>query len=92
MKTTIINIKTDADVKKNAQKLVGDLGLSLSAIINAYLRSIIRNKEVYFSVVPKMSLELENLLGKVEFDIRKNRNLSKAVSDKKELKSYLSSL
>mgnify|MGYP001559273804 CR=1 FL=1 len=92
MKTTIINIKTDADVKKSAQKLAGDLGLSLSAIINAYLKNVIRNKEVYFSAIPKMSAELENILRGVEFDIQKNRNLSKIIASKKEMKSYLSSL
>jgi len=89
---TIINIKTETEVKKNAQKLAGDLGFSLSAVVNAYLRQFIRNKEVYFSAVSKMSPELENLLGRVETDILKNRNLSKAIYSKKELESYLSSL
>lgn len=89
---TVINLKTDREVKKNAQKLAAELGFSLSSIINAYLRQFIRNKEVYFGLVPWMSPELEKLLGKVETDIEQKRNLSPALSSKREVKDYLSSL
>ncbi len=89
---TVINIKIDKEIKENAQKIAERLGLSLSAIINAFLRQFVRNKEVYFSIAPKMSSELENLLGRVEFDIRRNRNISRPFSSKKELKKYLASL
>lgn len=88
----LINIKTDKEVKKDAQKIAGNLGLSLSAIINAYLKQFVRNKEVYFSIVSKMTPELEKLLGSTETDIKNKRNLSKSISSKKELELYLSSL
>jgi len=89
---TVINIKTDKDVKKNAQKVAEDLGFSLSAIINAYLRQFVRNREVYFGLIPHMSPELEKLLGKVEADIKENKNISSAFSTERELKDYLVSL
>ena len=89
---TVINIKTEKEVKTQAQKLAKEMGFSLSAVINAYLRQFIRNKEVYFSIVPKISLELEDLLSKSEFDIQRNRNISRPFSSKKELKKHLSSL
>ena len=89
---TLINIKTEQEVKNKAQKLAGQLGLSLSAIINAYLKQFVRNKAVNFSITPRMSEGLENLLGKVEFDIRRNRNLSNAISSDKKLKVYFDAL
>lgn len=89
---TVINIKTDKEVKKNAQKVATALGFSLSAVINAYLKQFVRNKEVYFGLVPRMSSELEELLGKAEFDIQEKRNVSRAFSSGQELKKYLSSL
>lgn len=89
---TVINIKADRDIKMKAKKLAGDLGLSLSAVINAYLKQFVRNKSVYFSAVPSMSKELENLLGKIDRDIKQKKNLSPAISDVKGLKKYLSSL
>jgi addiction module RelB/DinJ family antitoxin len=89
---TIINIKTDKKVKKSAQKIAADLGFSLSAVINAHLKQFIRNKEVYFSIAPRMSLELENLIGKVEIDIKKNKNISSAFSSEQEVRDYFSGL
>ncbi len=89
---TVINVKTDKDVKKHAQEVAGELGLSLSAVINAYLRQFVRNKEVHFTMAPRMSPELEEFLGHVEEDIRKNRNLSGPFSSKKELDEYFASL
>jgi len=89
---TVINIKTDKEVKRNAQRVAEDLGFSLSAVINAYLKQFVRNKEVYFGLVPQMSSELEKLLGKVEIDIQKKRNISSAFSSEKEFKNHLASL
>ncbi len=89
---TVINIKTEKTVKYNAQKIASRLGLSLSAVINAYLRQFIRNKEVHFRLAPRMSEGLEKLLGRIEFDIQRNKNISKEFSSKGELEKHLSSL
>lgn len=48
--STVINIKTDAKVKKEAQKIAADLGLSLSGAINGFLKQFIRDKAVLFSL------------------------------------------
>ena len=88
----VINIKTEKRVKQNAQKLAQSLGLSLSAVLNAYLRQFVRNKAVHFSVAPQMSEELEHLLGGIEFDIQRNKNLSNAVSSQVELKKHFDAL
>jgi len=92
MKTTVINIKTDKEVKGAAQKVAEELGLSLSTVINAYLRQFIRNKEIHLSTAPQMSLELEKFLGKVEKDIATGKNFSGPFSSGEELDEYLASL
>ncbi|NQT50103.1 type II toxin-antitoxin system RelB/DinJ family antitoxin [Candidatus Kuenenbacteria bacterium] len=89
---TIINIKTEKQVKQNAQRIAKDLGLSLSAVINAYLKQFVRDKAVNFSIAPQMSAELEDELKSVEFDIQRNRNISKVISTKAELDEHLDSL
>jgi len=73
---TVIHIKSDKEVKENAQKLARKLGLNLTDVINASLRNFIRTREVVFSDTPQMTPELEKLLDKVEEDIKHNRNLS----------------
>jgi len=89
---TVIYIKTEHEVKENAQKLALELGLNLSDVINASLRNFIRTREVYFSSVPRMTLELERLLGPIEEDIKKKRNLSPEFNNGEDMDAYLNSL
>ena len=88
----MINIKADREVKQNAQKIAEELGLSLSAVINAYLKQLVRNKSVFFSSLPQMSPELETLLGKVEKDIQTKKNISRPLNSAGEVRNYLNSL
>lgn len=90
--STVIHIKADKEVKKNAQRAAAELGLSLSDVINASLRNFIRTREVYFSHTPRMTPELEKLLEKVEGDIKRNRNLSPVFANMKDAIEYLDSL
>lgn len=89
---TVIYIKTDKEVKENAQKAARDLGLTLSDVINASLRNFIRTREVVFSNIPTMTPELEKLLDEVEEDIKHNRNLSPSFKNAEEMDKYLDSL
>lgn len=50
MNTAVVNVKVNPKVKKEAQKLAEDLGLSLSSLINGYLKQIIRTKKVSFDL------------------------------------------
>ncbi|MEK7075483.1 MAG: type II toxin-antitoxin system RelB/DinJ family antitoxin [Patescibacteria group bacterium] len=88
---TIINIKTDKEVKENAQKVAADLGLTLSAVVNASLKQFIRSKEVYFSAIPRMTPELEELIGRVQKDYALGKNISPVFSNAKEALDYLNS-
>jgi len=91
MKTAVINVKTDKEIKGAAQKVAEELGLSLSTVINAYLRQFVRNKEIHLSTAPHMSPELEKFLGRVEEDLKKKRNLSPVFSSGKEMDRWLDS-
>jgi addiction module RelB/DinJ family antitoxin len=50
MNTAVINIKTQPEVKLKAQAIARDLGLSLSSLINAYLKQFVKTKKVTFSL------------------------------------------
>lgn len=49
MNTAIVNVKVEPEIKRKAQEVADKLGLSLSAIIKAYLRELIRTRRVEFS-------------------------------------------
>ncbi len=86
---TIINIKADKEVKEKAQEVAANLGLSLSVVVNSYLKQFIRNEEVHISTAPRMSHDLEQLIGRVESDLRKKKNISPIFSSAAEMDAYL---
>lgn len=45
---TILNVKTDVQLKAQAKQVASDLGVSLSAVINNYLQEFVREKRVVF--------------------------------------------
>lgn len=88
----MINIKADREVKEEAQKIAKELGLNLSAIINANLKQFIRSREVYFSTLPKMTPELEKLVGQARKDYKVRKNISPVFNSVQEALNYLHSL
>ncbi|MBI3627033.1 hypothetical protein HY224_03235 [Candidatus Uhrbacteria bacterium] len=88
MKTTII-LKADKAVKESAQRTAKDLGLTLSAVINASLKQFVRSREVYFSAAPKMTPELEKLVRQAGQDYKNKRNISPMLNSAKEATDYL---
>ena len=89
---TMINIKTDKDIKVKAQKVAKELGLPLGTVLNAYLREFIRTKKASFSIVPTMTPKLEKLISQVEKDIKLGRNLSPVFTSAKDMDDYLDNL
>ena len=70
-RTTVINVRTDAEIKSKAQEVVEKLGLNLSVVINAYLRQLIRTKTVSFSLSEEPTDYLLQALKKSQKDIKK---------------------
>ena len=92
MKTAVINIKTNKEVKEQAQELAEELGFSLSSLVTASLKQFIRAREVRFSALPKMTPYLEGVIKKVEKDIKKGKNMSPVFSSAEKANAYLDTL
>jgi len=50
MRTAVVNIKTDSELKREAQAIAADLGFSLSSLINAFLKELARTRAINFSL------------------------------------------
>jgi len=48
MKTAVINIKTDSKLKLEAQKTASEMGLTLTVVINRYLKNFVESKTISF--------------------------------------------
>jgi len=84
-------IKTKKDIKIQAQKVSSELGVSLSTVINAFLRQFIRDKEVTLSVAPsKVSPYLKEVIREAEEEYKNRKN--KRFLSGKELIAHLQNL
>lgn len=70
MYTAVINIKTEEETKREAQKLASKIGVSLSALLNAYLKQLIRTKRVEFDLNEEPSEYLIKTIKKAEKNLK----------------------
>ena len=61
--TSAINVQVDSATKQEATAILNDLGLSMSAAINLFLKQVVKRDGLPFEVVnPKPSKELRKAL------------------------------
>lgn len=89
MSTAAIYIKTDPHVKEKAQRVAQELGLSLSAILNAYLKQLIHTKTVTFSALDEVPNEATRAIMKQAEDNLKKGKHSPIFKTGKEAVAWL---
>lgn len=92
MNTTIINIKTDKNLKKDAQRLAKNFGLPLSTVVNAYLREFVRERRIAFSEPPIPNAKTKKILDQAMADIKMGKNLVGPFKSAIEMDKFLDSL
>jgi len=73
MYTSVINIKTEPETKKKAQKVASEIGVSLSSLINAYLKHLVRTRRVEFNLDEEPSEYLIKTIRKAEENLKKGK-------------------
>ena len=76
MNTAVINIKTDPKLKQELKAVAKELGLSVGAIMNSYMRDLVRERRVVFSAPPALNQRTRRLLESIDKDIRAGKNAS----------------
>ena len=61
---TVLNVKTDKQVKEEAQALAKHIGIPLSTVINAFLKEFVTTGEVRFSCEPLLRPDISNCIVK----------------------------
>lgn len=90
MQTAVINIRVEPETKRKAQRITKDLGLTLSAVIEGFLKHLIRSKTVFFSLKEEPTEYLLQTLKESKEDIKAGRVISFDTWEKE--KSYLNKL
>ncbi len=91
MKTAILNVKVDEQIKKKAQLVAGSFGIPLSTLVNAYLMELVETGQIHFSAVEIMTPKMEKLIEQAEKEIEAG-DLSPAFNTAQEAIDYLKSL
>jgi len=89
MKTSALSIKIDPKVKYEAQKIADQLGFSLSAIVNASLKNMVRSKTISYSLLEPTPL-LKNAINSARKDRARGKSIGPFYSSKDIMKSLLS--
>lgn len=66
---TVISVKIDKDVKEAAQEVAKSAGLTLSTLVNAYLRQVSATRRIELYAPEQMTPQLEGLIKEVEAEL-----------------------
>lgn len=69
MKTAVLSVKVDEDVKKRAQAVASGFGIPLSTLVNAYLMELAETGQIHFSAVEVMTPKMEKIIASIKADI-----------------------
>ncbi len=74
MQSAIINFTTEEKIKQEAQKLARKMGISLSTVLNNYLKHFVKTKTIVFTADDEIPNKwLINALTESEADIKAGR-------------------
>ena len=81
MKDALVQFKTSLAIKQEAMKVAGEMGMDLSTLLNLYLHSFVKNKEIHFSLRPRSVV-----------DEVKSRLLAPKFLTEKQIDNYIKSM
>lgn len=91
MVKAVLNVKTDAKLKKRAQQVAKDLGLPLGTVVNRYLQTFVLEQRVVFEKPEIPNAKTAKILRQAEKDIKADKNLI-SFKTTKEMDDYLLAL
>ena len=86
---TVLNVKTDVEVKKQAQALAKHLGIPLSTVVNAYLKEFVHTGEFTLRREPRLKPEVAKRIYKAIEESKSGKNLSPAFSTVEDAMQWL---
>ena len=74
---TVISIKTDTETKDAAKEVATSAGLTLSALVNSYLRHVAATRRIEIYAPEPMTPKLEKFIAEVEAEVEDGKMSSK---------------
>ncbi len=70
---TVISVKVDQEVKDAASEVAKSVGLTLSALVNSYLRHVVATRRIELFAPEPMTPKLERLIGEIERELKSGK-------------------
>lgn len=70
---TVISVKVDKDIKASAQEVAKSAGLTLSTLVNSYLRQVVATRRIELYAPEPMTPHLEELIAEVEAELKSGK-------------------
>ena len=70
---TVISVKVDTDVKIAAQEVARSVGLTLSTLVNAYLRQVVATRRIELYAPEPVTPKLAQLIAEVEAELHSGK-------------------
>ena len=88
---TVLNVKTDKDIKEKAQALAKHLGIPLSTVVNAYLKEFVTSGDFKISREPDLNTAVQKELAIAVTEAKAGKNMSPAFTNAAAAISWLNS-
>ena len=82
MATTNLNVRIDADLKKQSEQIFNELGLTMSTALTVFLRQTVRSNGIPFEM--RLYTPNDDTLAAID-DVNMGRNMSRPFHSVKEL-------
>ena len=89
---TTLHVTMDKQTKDAAAKLAEEMGLDLSTIVKASLKTFVQSGAFHIERSFQMTPYLEKLIANAKKDLARGKNISPIFSSAKEMDEYLDSL
>ena len=70
---TVISVKVDKGIKESAQEVANSAGLTLSSLVNSYLRQVAATRRIELYSPEPMTPKLEKLIEEVEAELKSGK-------------------
>ena len=89
---TMLHIKTDKKIRAQLTKIAKDNGLTVTALVNFTLRSLIKNPKIEPILYPEPNAKTQKRIAEALADFKTGRNISGPFNTAEELDQHFKSL
>lgn len=89
---TILNVKLDKRLKRDAQALAEEIGVPLSTVVIANLKEFVRSRSLTLAAMPRLKTEVEAEIGRALAEHAANPKAAPQFTSPKAAADYLRQL